>query len=127
MKPAHFAAAFAFTILVAGGIAAQDRHEGQFTDHDRQVAETYYSQHRSHPPAGFRAKDRLTTDVDARLRAGERYDRDLERRAYSIPRGLRHDLAPPPSHHKYVTIGGHIVLVDTNRHVIRDVIRLGDH
>jgi hypothetical protein len=26
-----------------------------------------------------------------------------------------------------VTIGGHVVLVDTSHHVIRDVIRLGDH
>lgn len=129
MKTTHFAVALAFTVLVAGGVAAQDRHDhdGQFTDHDRQVAQTYYTQHRSHPPAGFRTQDRLTPDLDGKLQAGQRYDRTFERRAHSVPRDLGRNLPTPPRHHKYVTIGGHLVLVDTSSHIIRDVIRLGDH
>lgn len=127
MKSAHFAVALAFTVLVAGGVAAEDRHDGQFSDHDRQVAQTYYTQHRSHPPVGFRTQDRLTPDLDGRLQAGQKYDRTLERRAHSVPRDLGRSLPTPPRHHKYVTIGGRIVLVDTTSRLIRDVIRLTDH
>jgi len=124
MKTTHFAAALAFAVLVAGGASAQDRHDQQFNDHDRQVTQDYYNQHHSRPPAGLRSQDRLPPDQEDRLQAGKPYDRDLERRSHSVPRELSRRLPPPPKHHKYVAVGGRVALVDTVNHVLRDVIRI---
>jgi Ni/Co efflux regulator RcnB len=127
MKAAHFSAALAVTLLLAGGALAQDRHDQQqFNDHDRQVTQSWYSQHQKHAPAGLRTTDRLPADQDSRLRAGQPYDRDMERRSHSVPRDLSRQLPAAPRHHKYVAVGGHVALVDTVNHVVRDVIRLGD-
>jgi Ni/Co efflux regulator RcnB len=126
MRTTHFAAALAVTVLLAGGAAAQEHHDGQFNDHDRQVTQSWYSQHQKHAPAGLRTTDRFPADQDSRLRAGQPYDRDMERHSHSVPRDLRRQLAPAPRYHKYVAIGGHVALVDTVHHVVRDVIRLTD-
>lgn len=127
MKTAHFAAALAFTVLVVGGASAQNRHDQQqFNDHDRQVTQNWYNQHQSRPPVGMRSQDRLAPEQDGRLRAGQPYDRDLQQRSHSVPRDLGRQLPPAPRHHKYVAVGGHVALVDTVNHVVRDVIRITD-
>ena len=48
------AAAIAFALLVTTGVLAQGHT--QFDDHDRQVTNDWYNQHKSHPPRAFDSK-----------------------------------------------------------------------
>src|SRR5665811_473219 len=102
MKPSHFAAGLAFVVLIATGVAAQDRHDQQFNEHDRQVTQDWYNQHQKNAPAGLRSSDRLPPEQESHLKSGEPYSRDLQRQAHSVPRDLGRRLPPPPKHHKYV-------------------------
>jgi Ni/Co efflux regulator RcnB len=125
MKTAHFAAGLAFVVLVATSVAAQDRQ--QFNEHDRQVAQDWYTQHQKNAPAGLRSSDRLPPEQESHLKSGEPYSRDLQQRAHSVPRDLSRRLPSPPKHHKYVAVGGHVALVDTVNNIVRDVIRVDTH
>lgn len=119
-----YAAALAIALLVTTGAWAQDHT--QFNEHDRQVTRDWYNQHQNQPPQGLRPHDRLTPEQESRLAPGKPFDRDLRRQAHSVPSDLRHRLPPPPRHHQYVAIGGHVVLVDATHHILRDVIHLHD-
>jgi hypothetical protein len=96
----------------------------QFTDGDRQVTKDWTTQHQAHPPAGLRPQDRLTPDQESRLQPGRPLDPDLRGKVHSAPADLSRRLPAPPPSHRYVTIGGHVGLVDTASHVLRDVIHL---
>ena len=120
------------TIAVAG---AQDRRQpdgqarqenSQFSQHDQQVANDWYNQHQTHPPAGFRNQDRLSTDEESRLREGTTLDRDLRRKVHSAPPDLYRQLPPPPSNHRYVAVGSHVALID-NGYQVKAVIHLHDN
>lgn len=125
MKTRHFlATAFAVALFASVSAQAQEQHS-RFDDHDRQVAQDWYSQHQTHPVRGIRSQDQLSTDQEARLQEGKPLDRELRRHAYSAPSDLRRHLATPPRHHQYMVVGGHLVLVDQHN-VVRDVIRFGD-
>jgi Ni/Co efflux regulator RcnB len=104
---------------------APDQHQSpnRINDHDRQVANTWYGRHRSHPPRGFRDRDRLPQAYEARLQPGYEFDSYMRRRAYLAPRDLTRDFAPAPRGYRYMVIGGHIVLVDAGYRVA-DVFRL---
>lgn len=97
----------------------------QFDDHDQQVARDWYKEHKDHPPAGFRNKDRLSSDEESRLREGEVLDRNLRRKVHSAPHDLTRHLPPPPHNHRYVAIGGHVGLVD-DKNRVKAVIHLHD-
>jgi Ni/Co efflux regulator RcnB len=128
MKPAHFAAALAILLLVTTGATAQDQHNQQFNDHDRQVTQGWYNQHQKNAPRGMRSSDRLTPAEEQRMQPGQPYDRQLQQRSHSVPTDLRRQLPPAPRNHKYVAVGQHVALVDTVNNVLRDVIHLhGQH
>ena len=120
----------AVLLTFSGAIAlAQDRDRRdhtQFDDHDQQVTRDWYNQHRNHPPAGLRNEDRLSADEESRLREGEVLDRNLRRKMHSAPRDLTRQLPPPARHHRYVTIGGHVGLID-NQNRVKAVIHLHDN
>ncbi|HUK35818.1 MAG TPA: hypothetical protein VLV86_18000 [Vicinamibacterales bacterium] len=115
-------ALLSIAFLYAGTARAQEHN--QFNDKDRQNATNWYSQHEKNPPTGLRSKDRLKADEEAKLRPGEALDRNLWKKVHSAPRDLRRHLAPPPRHYAYELIGGHLILVDTRNHQVKDVIRL---
>jgi Ni/Co efflux regulator RcnB len=124
------AALFAFSGAIA---LAQDRGQRndqrghtEFDDHDQQVTRDWYNQHRDHPPAGLRNEDRLSADEEARLREGEVLDRNLRRKMHAAPRDLTRHLPRPARHHRYVTIGGHVGLID-NQNRVKAVIHLHDN
>ena len=124
MKPHHWYAAAFFVVafLVTMGASAQEHR--QFDDHARQVTKDYYNQHQTHPAKGFRAKDRLSANEEAQLEIGKPMPSHLRKKSYRAPSDLRRQLPPPPSHHRYETVGHHVVLVDTRDHVVRDMIHL---
>jgi Ni/Co efflux regulator RcnB len=129
-------------ILASSGTAAlaQDRQDRnnqqdrnnrgggrtQFDEKDRQVAQDWYKQRQNNPPAGFRDQDRLSPEQERRLQPGAQLDPDLRSRVRPAPADLRRRLPRPAKHHRYVTIGGHVGIVDQN-YQIRDVIHLHDN
>jgi Ni/Co efflux regulator RcnB len=104
---------------------AQDQRQAQarINEHDRQVANTWASQHRNNPPRGFRRSDQLPQAYQSRLQPGYQFDPYMRRRAYAAPSDLTRGFAPAPRGYRYVVIGGHIVLVDASYRVA-DVFRL---
>jgi Ni/Co efflux regulator RcnB len=126
MKTPIRAAGFIFALFVAAAGIAQDRNgqdHTQFNEHDRQVTQDWYKQHQNNAPRGLRSQDRLSSEQEGRLQPGRALDRDLRKRTYAVPSDLRRHLPPAPRDHRYVTIGGHVVLVD-GRNVVRDVIHI---
>ena len=136
MKKYRLAIAAAATLIALSGTTAlaQDRQQRrdqnrgshtQFDNNDQQAARDWYQQHRDHPPAGFRNQDRLSADEESRLREGEVLDRNLRRKVHSAPHDLTRRLPPPARNHRYVTIGGHVGLID-NQNRVKAVIHLHD-
>jgi Ni/Co efflux regulator RcnB len=133
MNVRHIAlSAVAILALAVAGSYAQERGRSgdrqgraQFNDQDRQHAQDWYAQHKAHAPVGFRAKDRLSPELESRLRPGEALDPALRKRAHTVPADLRHQLPAPPRHSRYVAVGGHVALVD-NHNLLQDVIHLLD-
>ncbi|HSY47172.1 MAG TPA: RcnB family protein, partial [Thermoanaerobaculia bacterium] len=74
----------------------------------------------------LRQQDRVTPEQESRLAPGQPFTPDLRRQAHYVPSDLKHRLPPPPPHHTYVAVGGHVALVDAVHHVVRDVIHLHD-
>jgi Ni/Co efflux regulator RcnB len=107
---------------------AQNDRQGhtQFDDKDRQTAGDWYKQHKDHPPAGFRDKDRLNADQESRLREGAPLDKDLRNKVHPAPEDLRRSLPEPPPNHRYVAIGGHLGLID-NHFQVKAIIHLHDN
>jgi Ni/Co efflux regulator RcnB len=97
----------------------------QFNDQDRRAAQDWYGQHKAHPPVGLRSRDRLSPDMESRLRPGEVLDPALRKRSHAVPTDLRRRLPPPPRNSRYVAVGGHVALVD-NHNLLEDIIHLLD-
>jgi hypothetical protein len=102
---------------------AQRRAEARFNDQDRQLARDWYNQHHSNPPPGFRVRDRLPPEYEARIQPGYVFDPVIRRRAYPAPVDLTYQFGPAPRGYRYMVIGGQIVLVDVGYRVA-DVFRL---
>jgi Ni/Co efflux regulator RcnB len=125
MKTTLRAATCTFALLVASVVFAQGRQDHtQFDQHDRQVTQDWYNQHQSNPPRGLRARDTLSAQEEARLQPGHPLDSQLRKKTHSVPSDLARRLPTPPKHHKYQTVGGHVVLVDTRDNTVRDVIHV---
>jgi hypothetical protein len=123
IKGYWYAAAFVIALMIPAHVARAQEHM-QFDQHDRQVTTDWYNQHKSNPPRGLRSNDRLSPEEESRFQAGRTLDRQLVRKVHSAPRDLVRHLPPPPPHHEYMTIGGHMALIDTRDHHVRDIIRL---
>jgi len=123
------ATAAAILALTGSAVLAQDRgnQQGhtQFDEHDQQVARDWYNQNQAHPPAGLRNQDQLSADEESRLHEGAVLDKGLQKKVHPAPPDLSRRLPPPPSNHRYVTIGGHVALID-NTFQVKAVIHLND-
>ena len=126
MKTYSLAIVATAAILALSGTAAvaqdrgrdsRDRTTTQFDSHDQQVARDWYNQHQNHPPAGLRSQDRFTADQESRTHEGAVLDKEMRRHVYPAPPDLVRHLPPPPSHNRYVAIGGHIGVIDKDYHV----------
>src|ERR1700693_5927285 len=106
------ATAAAILALTGSAALAQDRGHTQFDEHDQQVTRDWYNQNQAHPPAGLRKQDRLSADEESRLREGAVLDKGLRRKVHAAPRELTRQLPRPARNHRYVTIGGHVGLID---------------
>jgi Ni/Co efflux regulator RcnB len=117
------AAAIAVALVaVSGRVAiAQDRgqeharntqQDHRFRDQDRQATDEWVRQHQKRLGAGWRQQDRLSPDLQGRLRAGERLDPELRRHMHPVPADLVRRYGPAPRGYRYVVIGGNVVLID---------------
>lgn len=98
-----------------------DRDHPRFEDKDRQTAKAWFNEHHDRLPEGLRERDRLSPELESRLQIGVVLDNDLRHRIHPVPADLLDRLPPCPPHHRYVVVGGHIVLIDDGFHVY-DVI-----
>jgi len=120
MKTRSLAVAIVATLALSGLALAQesrDRSTGRFDDHDQQVTKDYYNQHKDNPPAGLRDRDKLSPSQESNLHEGGMLDRETRRQVHPAPPELTRQLPPPPVHHRYVAVGGHIGLIDNNYNV----------
>ena len=118
MKTQSLAFALMTTLALSGlAVAQETRSTGRFDDHDQQVTKEYYNQHKDNPPAGLRDRDRLSPAQESNLHEGAVLDRETRKQVHPAPPELTRQLPPPPSHHRYVAVGGHIGLIDNNYNV----------
>jgi len=94
-----------------------------FNDHDRQVTRDWYLHNRAHLGRGWEERDRLSPDMERRLRVGARLDRAFYGRMSWVPGDLVRLYGPAPRGYRYAIIGGNIVLLDSN-YFVRDVFRI---
>jgi hypothetical protein len=94
-----------------------------FADHDRQVVQGWYEQHRRTPPVGLRDSDRLEPTLSAKIRVGSVLDTDLRRHVHAPPSELVRQLPAAQRGDHYYFIDGQLCLVD-NHYQVEDVIRL---
>ncbi|MGH9394064.1 MAG: hypothetical protein ACRD1E_07830 [Terriglobales bacterium] len=116
-------AVLALALGMASLAAAAQGRSRHFSDHDRKAVRGWEEGHRKHPPEGFRDRDRLSPDLEARLRVGVVLDPELRRRMHRAPHDLVVILAPPPPHYRYVVIDDHVCLVD-REYRVSDVLHL---
>jgi hypothetical protein len=116
-----------FLTFIGSAALGQERRQDntRFDDHARQTTTDWYNQHKDHPPAGFRDRDRLSPDQESRVREGAVLDPELRRQVHNPPADLRRRLPPPPPGHRYVTFGFHVGLIDRGYNV-KDVIHVHD-
>jgi Ni/Co efflux regulator RcnB len=130
MKKHGLAIGAAAAVLVFSGCVASVRNDqrghSRFDDHDQQVTRGWYNQHRDHPPAGLRNEDRLSADEESRFHEYAVLDEGLRSKMHAAPDELTRQLPPPARNHRYVSIGGHIVLID-NKNQVKAVIHVHDN
>ena len=140
MKSVIFASVCALALVGATASAASTGQAGQrqraatptsqsaqsahFDDHARQTTQDWYKQHQNNAPVGLRSRDRLTPAQESRLEVGKPIPQDLRSRVHTAPRDLTRQLPPPPAHHRYVAVGGHVGIVNDVSHVLADIVRL---
>jgi len=100
-----------------------DQHR-RFGDHDRQVVQGWYAEHRRTPPPGLRDRDRLDPSFGARIGVGRVLDRDLRRHAYAVPADLLRRLPSVQRGDRYYFVDGQLCLVGRG-YEVEDVIRIG--
>jgi hypothetical protein len=133
----YFAVAFLFalgTLAFADHDRDRDEHDRgrghgahyrdshyRYDDRDRHQMRAYYNDHYRNLPPGLAKRDRLPPGLERRLRV--HYVMDDEMRGYMrpCPPDLEERLPPPPPHCAHTIIGGHVVLVNSNTHVVLDI------
>ena len=108
---------FRLDVQIGGG--RSDRNDGwddrprrSFNNNDRQVTRDWYRQHRRSLGRGWRERDRLSPEMQARLRPGRRLDPDLRQQMVWLPPELSRRYGPAPRGYRYAIIGGNVVMVD---------------
>jgi Ni/Co efflux regulator RcnB len=104
------------------GTDQKSRSQTQFTAQDRQAASDWYGKNEAKPPTGFRQQDRLSSEQESRFQVGSKLDPDLQKMAHTVPSTLARKLATPAQGYRYVSVGGHITLLDKQNEV-HDIIR----
>jgi len=111
--------------LALSGCGQSSTGSAQSDTSQQQAASDWYNQHRNNLPEGLRPEDQLSAEQESRLRVGAPLDNDLRDRVRPAPEDLAARLPPPPPDHRYVSVGGHVGLIDKNFQV-KAVINLHD-
>jgi hypothetical protein len=98
------------------------QHHDSFNDRDREATRDWYLHNQRHLGRGWSDRDRLSPEMERRLRRGERLDLGLRRRIVWLPYDLTRRYGPAPRGYRYAIIGGNILLLDPEYRV-RDVFR----
>ena len=95
----------------------------KFDTHDHEITRAWCVEHRDRLPVGFRTVDRLSPQLEARLRIGSVLDVQLRPLIQPVPVDLVRLLPPPPVDLRYMAIGGHVALLDA-AHRLHDLLPL---
>ncbi len=119
------------TLAVAQG-HSQDKGHGHgkgpnkagyaFTAHDRDEAWDWYRGNEGSLPPGLAKKERLPPGLEKQLVRRGTLPPGLEKKIQPCPVELERRLPPPPPGGQHVLIGGHLVLINRNTHVVLDVM-----
>lgn len=94
----------------------------RFDARDRETAGEWYRASRVDLPTGFREEDRLTPELESKLRVGEALDTELRERIQPAPGDLVQKLPPPLRDCQYVALDGHLLLVNEKTWNVSDVL-----
>jgi Ni/Co efflux regulator RcnB len=108
------------------GDAWGGQHHASFSEQDREVTRAWYQRHQRNLGDGWRERDRLSPDMQSRLRPGERLDPELRRQMHWLPIELSRRYGPAPHGFRYAIIGGNIVMLD-DAYRVHDVFSLSFH
>ena len=95
-----------------------------FTAHDRDEARDWYRGNEGSLPPGLAKKDRLPPGLEKQLVRRGALPSGLQKKIQPCPVELESRLPPPPPGGAHVLIGGHLVLINRNTHVVLDIIHL---
>ena len=99
-----------------------DDREYVYSKHDRDLAWNWYHEHERGLPPGLAKKDRLPPGLERQLAVRGTLPPGLQKKMRPCPPELVRELPPPPPDCEHTVIGGHIVLVNRNTHVVVDII-----
>jgi hypothetical protein len=88
------------------------QHHTRFNDQDRQATRDWYRQNHRGLGAGWRQRDRLSPDLQGRLRVGRHLDPRLRGHMHPLPGDLSRRYGAAPSGYRYMVIGGNVVMLD---------------
>ncbi len=95
----------------------------EFRDNDRELANNWAHHNRANLPPGLRKQDRLPPGIERQLRRGYVIAPELREQIHPAPEQMVRVFAPAPAGFRYVTFGGHVVMLDAAFR-IADIIRL---
>jgi hypothetical protein len=98
------------------------QHHTAFNDEDRRATHDWYQQHQTGLGAGWRQEDRLSPDMERRLRTGQHLDSVLKEQMHPLPDDLLRRYGAAPNGYAYGVIGGNVVMLDGDEQV-HDVFR----
>ncbi|MBV8476923.1 MAG: hypothetical protein JO266_13315 [Acidobacteria bacterium] len=92
-----------------------------YNDHDRDEMRAYYHNHHRDLPPGLGKRDYLPPGMERRLRVHYVLDDDMRGYMRPCPPELEERLPPPPPQCAHTIIGGHVVLINSNTHIVLDI------
>lgn len=95
-----------------------DKSKPQFDDYEREVVRNWFQAHAANLPPGFRDEDRLPAGWVSKLQSGFVLNADWQKREHPLAPDLAAQLPAPPDDDRYVALGRHVVLLDSDSHVL---------
>jgi len=93
-----------------------------FTRAQRDHINQCFANGKSGLPPGLAKKDRLPPGLEKQLAVKGTLPPGLQKKMRPCPPELERRLPPPPPDCEHTVIGGHVVLVNRNTHVVVDII-----
>jgi hypothetical protein len=95
-----------------------------YSDRNRDELRSWYRAHESNLPPGLAKRDELPPGLQRQLVLYGELPPGLQREVHPCPPEIIRFLPPPPPDTEHVILGGQIVLMNRNTHVVLDIMKL---